>query len=459
MIGISNINAKSFYVVGLGRSGIATARALLASGAEVHAWDDNESARAKLQDPAIKVTAPEDLDWTGISALVLSPGIPHTYPAPHAAAALAKQSGTPIIGDVDLLAQSCEAATFIGITGTNGKSTTTALLGHILEACGLDSVTAGNIGRPVLDLDMPGQDTKMVLELSSYQLETAPSLSCGYAVLLNMSADHIDRHGDMDGYIAAKRRLIEQQPAGALTVIGADDEVCREIATSQTDRRILQISGHSEVPGGVYVSKGILIDDRAGQAKAIVDLNNVATLPGDHNAQNAAAAYAIAAELGCSAKDIAAAIATFPGLAHRQELVGTLNGVAYVNDSKATNADAASRALSCYDPIYWIAGGRAKEGGITPLKQYFPRIRHAYLIGEAADDFAATLTGETDVTVAGEIAQAVRQAHDLAQSEKSLGGTVLLSPAAASFDQFASFEARGDVFRAEVQTLIGRAVA
>jgi len=455
VIDLSSMAGRKFAVMGLGKSGLVTAEALRAGGAEVWAWDDNEKSRAAA---AARGFAPVDLSrcaWRELSALVLSPGIPHTYPKPHPAAALAKANNVEIIGDIELLARSQRAATYVGITGTNGKSTTTALIGHILARAGRRVAVGGNIGTPALALEPMG-DGLYVLEMSSYQLELTPSLVFDVAVLINITPDHLDRHGGMDGYVAAKRLIFRGQDRDHTAVIGIDDEPSRQIhdGLAGGSQIVVPISASRPVERGVYVIDGMLCDATSGAAERVADLKPIATLPGAHNWQNAAAAYAACRALGLDTPTIAAALATYPGLAHRQELVAVVDGVPYVNDSKGTNADATEKALVCYDAIYWIAGGKAKEGGIAPLKALFPRIKRAYLIGEAAQDFAATLGG-TPHEITGTLAAAVAAAHRDSARDKIPGAVVLLSPACASFDQFANFEARGDAFRSLALALPG----
>ena len=457
MIDVTAFRNESVAVLGLARSGLAAAEALKRGGAEVLAWDD---APAKREAAAARGIALADLasaDLTGVKALVLSPGIPSTFPAPHKIAARARSAGIDIIGDIELLALSCRAARYAGITGTNGKSTTTALLGHILTAAGMRVAVGGNLGIPALLLDTLGSDGIYVLEMSSYQLELTKSLVFDVAVLLNITPDHLDRHGGMDGYVAAKERIFAGQGARQAAIIGVDDAICRGIAAKLAAKgaKVIPISAERAAPGGVYAADGHLIDDIDHAQCAILDLADAARLPGRHNWQNAAAAFAAARMFGVAARDAAQGIARFPGLAHRQELVATIDGVRYVNDSKATNADAAAKALACYEDICWIAGGVAKEGGIASLRPYFPRIRHAFLIGEAAPAFAVTLAGQVAFTRSGDLTTALRQAHETARR----GGTVLLSPACASFDQFTDFEARGDAFRRLVQDLKAEARA
>src|SRR5579864_2820980 len=451
MIDVTAFRNESVAVLGLARSGLAAAEALKRGGARVLAWDDAPAKREAAAARGIALTDLASADLAGVKALVLSPGIPSTFPAPHKIAARARSAGIDIIGDIELLAQSCRAARYAGITGTNGKSTTTALLGHILTAAGMRVAVGGNLGIPALLLDALGSDGIYVLEMSSYQLELTKSLVFDVAVLLNITPDHLDRHGGMDGYVAAKERIFAGQGARQAAIIGVDDAICRGIAANLAAKgaKVIPISAERAAPGGVYAADGQLIDDIDHAQRAVLDLADAARLQGHHNWQNVAAAFAAARMLGVAARDAEHGIARFPGLAHRQELVATIDGVRYVNDSKATNADAAAKALACYDDICWIAGGVAKEGGIASLRSYFSRIHHAFLIGEAAPAFAMTLTGQVAFTRSGDLATALRQAHETARR----GGTVLLSPACASFDQFTDFEARGDAFRRLVQAL------
>ncbi|MSP88350.1 MAG: UDP-N-acetylmuramoyl-L-alanine--D-glutamate ligase [Alphaproteobacteria bacterium] len=446
-------------VMGLGKSGLATARALVQSGAEVAAWDDSAERCDRARAAGVPIVDLARCDWSAHTTLVLSPGIPHTHPKPHPMVAQARAANCEIICDIELLARAQRNASFIGITGTNGKSTTTVLIGHIMALAGRKVAVGGNLGVPALELDALEGDGTYVLEMSSYQLELVPSLTFDVAVLTNISADHLDRHGGMDGYIAAKRRIFHRQVKPRSAVVGVDDPVARSIygeLKAADEQNVLAISGEGRVPGGIYVDAGRLIDDSAGQAITLIDLGAVATLPGRHNWQNAAAAYGAVKMAGVAPPVIAACINSYPGLAHRQEPVATIEGVRFVNDSKATNADAAQRALVCYDTIYWIAGGRAKEGGISTLAPYFPRIAHAYLIGEAAAEFARSLDGKIPYTMCGDLTNALAEAAAQARADRRPGAVVLLSPACASFDQYANFEARGDAFRSLVESLPGK---
>ncbi|MBV8915318.1 MAG: UDP-N-acetylmuramoyl-L-alanine--D-glutamate ligase [Acetobacteraceae bacterium] len=428
---------ERYAVVGLGRNGLPVAHALAAMGAEIAVWDDRADARA---DAPFPLRTPAQ-GYRGFTALVLSPGIPHRLPVPHPAALAAAEAGIPIVSDAELLYQATRrrrsGARFVGVTGTNGKSTTTALLHHILVSAGWDSAAGGNLGTPALALPVLGDEGVYVLEMSSYMLERVATLRFDAAALLNLSPDHMDRHGDMPGYVAAKLHIFDRQSAGQAAVFGIDDAETEALAGPDA----ITISGHR--PADYWCDDGLLRTPDG----PLVRLEEAPALPGSHNAQNAAAAAALATALGVPREAIADGIRTFPGLPHRQQLVATIDGVAWVNDSKATNADAAARALACYDRVVWIAGGEAKEGGIAPLRPLFPRIAHALLIGRDAHLLAATLAeAAVPHTITGTLEQAVPQAGHLAREAGAQA--VLLSPACASFDQFPGFEARGDRFAA-----------
>lgn len=468
MIPVRGYTGHRVAVLGLGRSGRPAIAALEAGGAEVVAWDDSPAARERA---AAEGVALADLtkarSYEGVKAVIVSPGIPHLYPAPHPAVSAAWDAGVAVDNDVGLFFRSFatpewerfeRAPQVIAITGSNGKSTTTALTAHVLQAAGRPVQVAGNIGRGVLDLDPAEDGMVVVLELSSYQIELARALQPDIAVFLNLSPDHFDRHGGLGGYFAAKRRLFTQGgPARA--IIGIDENEGRFLANvmredAGTGDPVITVSVTRKPAGDgwqVGARKGFLSEWRLGRQVASIDLRGMATLPGAHNHQNACAAYAAARSLGIGPRQIEGALASYPGLAHRSELVATWRGVRIVNDSKATNADAAEKALASFERIRWIAGGRAKEGGIAALAPLFPRVAKAYLIGEAAADFAATL-GETPHVVAGTLGAAVEAA--LAEAEE--GEVVLLAPACASFDQFESFEHRGDAFVAAVKARIGQ---
>ncbi|MBV8523216.1 MAG: UDP-N-acetylmuramoyl-L-alanine--D-glutamate ligase [Acetobacteraceae bacterium] len=431
-------SGRRYAVVGLGRSGLAASRALIALGAKVDAWDDREEVRTAAGDLPMRDPLGSDFEY---DALVLSPGIPHLLPRPHPAAVRARADGVPILSDAELLFQavrlSGSRARFIGITGTNGKSTTTALLAHILASAGIRVEAGGNLGPTALALPILPGDAAYVIEMSSYMLERLVGLHFAVAAMLNISPDHLDRHGDMQGYIAAKRAIFERCDCA---VAGVDDEPSRAIAS---DVGAVTISGCQ--PADVWCHGRVLRDD----AGPILDLEQATALPGIHNAQNAAAAYAMARALGIARNEIARAIPSFPGLPHRQQRVARIRGVLFINDSKATNADAAARALGCYERIAWIAGGIAKAGGIAPLAPLFPRIERALLIGQDAPALGATLAAHG---VPFEISATLDRAVPVAFATGA--PVVLLSPACASFDQYSGFEARGEHFMRLVADLV-----
>jgi UDP-N-acetylmuramoylalanine--D-glutamate ligase len=456
MIDLSSFKGQKFAVMGLGKSGLATARALVAGGAEVVAWDDGEAGRSAAAAAGLTVAPLADL--SGFEAMILSPGIPHTYPEPHPVAAAAKEAGLPIIGDIELLSQAYRQAAFIGITGTNGKSTTTALIAHILAQDTAPMAVGGNLGTPVVELDGLGAGGRYVLELSSYQLELAPSLTCRVAVLLNFSPDHLDRHGGMQGYIGAKMRIFKNQRPSDIAIIGVDDDHARFAFTVVADthrQRVIAVSGQQPLAGGVYVDNGVLFDDMQDKDLRVMDMAEAPALPGSHNFQNAAAAYATCRVLGLDRAMIVAGLKSFPGLPHRQQRVAEVAGISFVNDSKATNPDAACRALACYEPIYWIAGGRAKEGAsLEPMEPHLSRVAKAFLIGEAEEQFAGWLTQKgIAFERCGTLARATKAAFAAAKGDGKANATILLSPACASWDQFRSFEHRGDTFTALARTL------
>lgn len=454
MIDLAVLKGSSFVVLGLARSGLATVRALRAAGIECIAWDDSAASREAAAQAGARIADPATVDWSGIAALIISPGIPNTLPVPHPVAVAARAAGKPIICDVELLARAQTEAQFIAITGTNGKSTTTALIGHILQQAGLRCEVGGNIGRGALDLAGLGKGGLYVLELSSYQLELLQTFRADIAVWLNITPDHIDRHGDLAGYVAAKKNIFARQHAGDCVVIGTEDEPSRQVEheiAARTGIACVPVALDRPVAGGVSYRAGMLVDADG----YTVDFSDVPTLPGDHNAQNAACAWAVCRWLDVPREMIVAGLRTYPGLPHRQERVAAVGNVVYINDSKATNADATARALSSYDDIYWILGGQAKEGGVAPLATYFDRIRHAFLIGEATDLFAGQLDGKLPYSRCGDLQSALDAAHALAQREAAGPAVVLLSPACASWDQWKSYEHRGDAFRAMARALPG----
>jgi len=455
MIAAHAFRGKKTAVFGLARTGISAARALLQGGAEVVAWDD---AQAKREDASavlgtgVQLADLAMMDWTKIAALVLSPGVPLHFPAPHPVVRAARDADCEVIGDVELFFRARRAnfpeTKLMLVTGTNGKSTTTALIGHLVREAGLAVQVGGNIGTAALDLEQLGPGGVYVLEMSSYQLDLTGPTGADVAVWLNITPDHIDRHGSLSGYIAAKRRIFDGLAQNGTAVAGIDDvhgvNVCDALRGCGVRVNPIAVE-HAPVKPGVYVQDGILYDALSGEPQQVTDLRRLTRLPGAHNWQNAAAAYAAALALGMSRAEIVRGLESFAGLAHRMEEVGRMKGVRFINDSKATNADATARALACYEGVYVILGGVPKEGGIDSLAQFFPRIRKAYLIGQAADAFAITLEGRAPYQKCGDLANAVSaSARDVAQEDEAV---VLLSPACASFDQFENFEARGEMFR------------
>ena len=470
MIPITTFAGKRVAVFGLGGSGLISASALLAGGADVVAFDDNVQSVAKANAAGIPIADLRTADWSRIAALLLAPGVPLTHPAPHWVVQRARDAGVEIIGDIELFcrerAHRAPDAPFVAITGTNGKSTTTALIGHLVASAGMDAQIGGNIGTAILSLEPPGASLVKplrvhVIECSSYQIDLAPSLDPSVGILINLSEDHLDRHGTMAHYAAVKERLVAGVPRAGTAIVGIDDAWCSAIAErlASSGKRLVRVSVQRELPDGMYaVGPKIVCADTAG-ARVIADLSGIGSLRGIHNAQNAACAVATALALGLDLTTIQAGLRSFPGLAHRMEQVGRLGKVLLVNDSKATNVDSAAQALACFSDIFWIAGGKPKTGGIESLRNFFPRIRKAYLVGEAAKEFAATLgeavPHEIDGTLDKALAAAMRDAATSAAPEP----VVLLSPACASFDQYRNFEVRGDAFRELVRALPGIASA
>jgi UDP-N-acetylmuramoylalanine--D-glutamate ligase len=452
VIAVTALAGQSIALFGLGGSGLVTAKALTAGGANVTAWDDNPASVERASSEGIATGDLRKADWTAFEALVIAPGVPLTHPQPHWAVALSARHDVPIYGDVDLffqeMARKERRAPVIAITGTNGKSTTTALIAHVLAQAGRDVQMGGNIGRAVLDLDpiAVGENARgqvYVVEVSSYQIDTAPNIAPDVGILLNITPDHLERHGTFERYAAIKERLVA---AADLAVIAKDDETCRAIAGRWAGKPLVTISTHEAAD--IRFDDGVLIRD----GETIADLRGIGTLRGAHNGQNAAAAFAACEAVGLEAAQIQAGFKSFPGLAHRMELLGHVGETLFVNDSKATNAEAAATALNSFPRVRWIAGGLAKDGGIEALVEHFPRIEKAYLIGEAAGSFASQLGDTVPYEISGTLEDAVFNAALDARRE---GGeqVVLLSPAAASFDQFANFEKRGEAFSAHVAAL------
>jgi UDP-N-acetylmuramoylalanine--D-glutamate ligase len=462
MIPITEFKGRDVAVFGLARTGLAAARALTAGGARVHAWDDSDVSRANAEAAGVPVSDINARDWRSFAALVLSPGVPLTFPEPHRVVTLADAVGVPIMSDIELFARAVNALPaaqrpkLIGITGTNGKSTTSALIAHILKEAGKDVRLGGNIGDALLEQPPLHPGAYYVIELSSYQLDLTSSLRLDVAVWLNTTPDHLDRHGDMTAYVAAKKRIFLNQGAADWAVIGVDDAYCAAICTELTRnavQNVAPISSGQSLGRGVSALGGRIVDARSGRSEIVADLTQAPALAGKHNAQNAAAAYAATRALGVDPRIISQAFNTFAGLPHRLERAGTIEGVRFINDSKATNANAAAQALAVYPRVYWIAGGVAKEGGIEDLAEFFPRMAKAYLIGQSAGDFSDTLRGKVATVMAGNLEAAVKLAFNDAKASGEPHPVVLLSPACASFDQFKSYEHRGDEFKKFVAAL------
>ena len=451
------LNNKPIAVFGLGASGMATALALVAGKARVVAWDDDENARIHAERSGIPVFDFVFGGMDGYAALVLAPGIALHYPEPHPVVLKAREANVEIIGDLEILHRCGHGKSTIGITGTNGKSTTTALISHILTQAGMDAVVGGNIGKPVLDLPEPKNNGVFVLEISSYQMDLCSTYHPVMSVLLNITPDHLDRHGTMEEYAMSKSRIFE---GPGVAVCGVDDapsaDICDKI-TKAGLRKVIPISVKKEITGGIYVKDGHLIDHLGEAHIDIGVISDIPSLPGVHNQQNICAAYAVCRSMGMESAEILSHMRSFGGLPHRQHLVRIINGVAYVNDSKATNSDAASKAIACYHGIYLIAGGKPKDGGLSGLEPLLDRIRHVFLIGEATDEFAKWCAHMgVEHTKSHSLDIAVLEAHKRAQDERGQpggAGTVLLAPACASWDQFRNFEQRGDAFAALVHSL------
>lgn len=445
MVTLPDLSAYSYYVVGLARSGLGAVKALKKAGATLYAWDDQTDAHIEATRLGAKVLPPHKINWQTLKALVLSPGIPHTYPKPHLSAKLALQQDVPIICDMDFLFQAKPDARFVGVTGTNGKSTTTALIGHILNKAGRAVQVGGNIGVSALELEDVPEGGIYVLEMSSYQLERVPHLRCEIGVFLNLMPDHLERHGGIEGYVKAKRRLLEGSPPPFM-VMGTHEAIMQKLSAHVTGEAVcVDLSGTSN--NNLYISQdGALMDSYWEEGRVICSLSDLArNLPGLHNAQNVLAAYGAVRRLGLSFEDCREGILSFQGLPHRIERLGCARGITFINDSKATNAEATSKALSAFKDISWIVGGKPKEDGLTGVEPYLTNVRHAYVIGEAEDAFAAFLTRhQVPHTKCGTLKNATARAvEDLSGQE----GLILLSPACASFDQFHDYEERGNAFR------------
>jgi UDP-N-acetylmuramoylalanine--D-glutamate ligase len=449
MFAAGTFKGKRVAMFGLARSGISCALALQEGGATVYAWDDSEPAQDKARADGVTVTNLHTVDFKNLHSLVLSPGVPLTHPTPHWTVLKAKAAGVEIIGDTEVFAREVQdtGCKIIAITGTNGKSTTTALIGHVLKHAGLDVDVGGNIGQAVFNLRSPARGRHYVLELSSFQIDLMPGLSPDVGILTNITPDHLDRHGGMGHYAAVKARMFSKQRDGQTALIGVDDEWGAGIAASDaTGADVRRVSVLRSIDDGISAHDGVLRDKQKNKVVVEMDLTGFAALRGRHNWQNACMAYGAATALGIKADVIAQAMASFPGLAHRMQQVGKLGSMIFVNDSKATNADAAEKALTSFDDIYWIAGGLAKDGGVEALFPHLGAVKNAYLIGVAAPVLAQQLEGKIPYVIADTMARAVMLAAEDAATSIAKQPVVLLSPACASFDQYKNFEVRGDAF-------------
>jgi len=461
MTPVTSFAGKKVAVFGLGGSGLVSASALLAGGADVVGWDDSAETVARATAAGIPTADLRHVDWSRIAALVLAPGVPLTHPAPHWTVGLARAAAVEVIGDIELFCRErrrfAPKAPFVAITGTNGKSTTTALTAHLLSSCGRDVQLGGNIGTAILSLEPPRNARVHVIEVSSYQIDLAPSLDPSVGILINVSEDHLDRHGSLANYAAVKERLVAGVQDTGTAVVGVDDNWCQAVADriERAGKAVTRVSVRRPLADGVFVEDGRIMQAAGGTDSEIALLGGIGSLRGVHNAQNAACASAATLALGLSPSQIQQGLRSFPGLAHRMEEVGRKGRVLFVNDSKATNADSAAQALACFGDIFWIAGGKPKTGGLGSLTGFFPRIRKAYLIGEAAAGFTAELDGKVPHVVAGTLDRAVALAARDAEAAAAAEPVVLLSPACASFDQFRNFEVRGDAFRDLVLALPG----
>ncbi|RJF75025.1 UDP-N-acetylmuramoyl-L-alanine--D-glutamate ligase [Rhodopseudomonas palustris] len=461
MIPITSLAGQSVAVFGLGGSGLASCHALRAGGAEVIACDDNLDRMVEAAQANFITADLRNLPWTNFAALVLTPGVPLTHPAPHWTVLKAQAAGVEVIGDVELFCRERKLhapdAPFVAITGTNGKSTTTALIAHLMREAGYDTQMGGNIGTAILSLEPPQAGRVHVIEMSSYQIDLTPSLDPTVGILLNVTEDHIDRHGTIEHYAAVKERLVAGVQDGGTALVGVDDGFGRDIADrlERAGQRVVRISVKQPLADGIVADRDVISRVTGGAAQEIARLGGIGSLRGLHNAQNAAAAAGAALALGVAPDVLQQGLRSFPGLAHRMEQVGRKDTTLFVNDSKGTNADATAKALSSFGDIFWIAGGKPKTGGIESLAEYFPRIRKAYLIGEAAAEFSRTLDGRVPYEISRTLDNAVPAAARDAAASGLPEPVVLLSPACASFDQFRNFEIRGTKFRDLVLALPG----
>jgi UDP-N-acetylmuramoylalanine--D-glutamate ligase len=455
---LDHLKGTTAYVVGLGRSGIATINALKQSNVKIYAWDDASSSRGNILDSYITLIPPEELDYSLIDYLVISPGIPNLYPFPHPAAKKARKSGVPLICDVELFAQAImrmpveKQPICIGITGTNGKSTVTAMMAHVLNKLGYKAYAGGNIGNAVFNLpDIPANEF-YILELSSYQLELIETPFLSAALLINIAEDHLERHGGMKGYIAAKEHIFRLTKSGGKNVIGIDDTYTLELF-KKYHNMLIGFSATRQVNDMIHVSNKYLINPITQET---IDLQKASVLKGNHNYQNIAACYTVLDRvIDLSIEEFSQALSDFTGLPHRQEFVLNKNGILFVNDSKATSLESVAKSLENYKNIYWILGGRAKSNWqkISIVAPYFDNIRKAYTFGESGKQYENILNKDIPTKSFATLDEATKAAYEDAtlDSDESV---VLLSPACSSFDQFRDFEDRGEYFKTYVKKLV-----
>jgi len=463
MITARNVKNTNYAILGLGRSGLSAAAALNAGGANVLCLDDNINNLKIAEDLGFTCTVADKINWSEIDVLLVSPGVPHHYPKPHSVVSKAIENGVAIDNDIGLFFRSISSSDWkkfesipkiIAVTGSNGKSTTSALIHHILQCENRPSQLAGNIGKGVFDLEPLTDGETVVLELSSYQTEVANSLTPDIAVFTNFTPDHLERHGGIGGYYAAKKRLfISGCPDRS--VIGVDEFegkfLAQELADHLQDDRIIRVSASRKITNlgwTVFANKGFLFEYRRGKQLASLDLRSCKALQGAHNHQNACAAYAAVRTLGIGPRSVEKALKSFTGLAHRSQLVTELSGVIFINDSKATNVDSAMKALETFAKVRWICGGEQKEKDISRLNNVLTNVEKAYVIGSHAEKFSSQISCEFEICNTMDVA--VKKAFNDAKA----GETVLLAPAAASFDQYSSFEERGKAFEQEIEKLV-----
>ena len=450
MIEVVSRQNQKIAILGLGVSGLASAKALRKSGAKVTVWDDNLASRDRAVREGLDVVELTEPHISTLDALLASPGIPLTINR-HPAIERAKALACPIINDIELLAENVGETHLIGITGTNGKSTTTELISHILEKNKGPCEAGGNLGRPVLEFELPKKNQAYIIELSSFQLELTKQAAFDIAVLLNIRPDHLDRHGTMEAYVSAKMRLFKKNRSGkkGIAIIGVDDIDSRgifDILKNNKNWNVIPVSVLRELTNGVFVKKGVILDASQGEPDRICDLSRFPNLRGKHNHHNAACAYLAAKYSGVPKNIIVNSFETFHGLEHRLELVTSLLDVEVINDSKATNIAATNTALSCFNNVYWIAGGRSKGENFSGLLPYAASVNHAFLIGEASESLSEALTPTVSNTICENLENATRKAIETAKKDPQ-PATVLFSPACSSFDQFQNFSSRGREFK------------